>query len=230
MHEHFFLLYAILLASILNSLRAKTGRGFLLIATSQESISDLRGGDHFAQGGLTMQHRYEPHPRWKVFYDISYWDWKWDEIKPLAKTGLDAFAVTGVVYEFTQMWARLERGQPIELPVSEVPIAFTVEVYHVEAEENEVVATERLRPGHTPGCDSSSPGRSGITDGPSVSSRLHDAQVGPADANKTSREADDTCGGSTLASPDRYAYRDHDGEDSICVPNNGPQRYQSGHP
>jgi len=81
-----------------------------------------------------MRHRYTPKPTWKAFYAISYFDCDWNEIPSLGATGLDAFAVTGKVYEFTRMWSQLEMGQPVEIASDNIPVAFTIEKYHVEKE------------------------------------------------------------------------------------------------
>jgi len=177
-----------------------------------------------------MRHRYVPRPTWKVFYGISYYDCDWNEVKLMAKTGLDVFAVTEAVYEFTLMWAQLERGLPVEIPGSNVPIALTIEVYHVESQENEVVATERLRPGHTPGCDSRTPGRSGSGDDVSGPLGLHDAPMGRQDVNAASSEVNNPGGGGALACPDRHADRDYHGSDCLFVAHNRACRLQSGHP
>jgi hypothetical protein len=167
---------------------------------------------------------------WKVFYVISYYDCDWNEIKLMAKTGLDAFAVMGAVCEFTHLWARLERGQPVEIPGSNVPIAFTIEVYHVESQENEVVAAERLCPGHTPGCDSSASERSGSGDDVSGLVGVYDAEIRRQDADKAGSQVDHQSGGGALDRGDRHANGDNPGTDSVCLTNDSACGLQSSNP
>lgn len=166
-----------------------------------------------------MRHRFEPKPIWKVWYGISYYDCNWDEIKALAENGLDAFAVTGRVYAFTRMWTELERGRGVELPCSDLPIAFTIEAYHVSDEEETKKTDRCLCAGHTPGCRACTPGRPGSEDGTSGVDNVHDAPVGRQDANPPSREDHNPSGRSSLAGADRHADRDNYGEDCELVPN-----------
>jgi len=177
-----------------------------------------------------MRHRYVPRPTWKVFYGISYYDCDWNEIKLMSLTGLDAFHVTGAVYAFTQLWARLERGEPVEIPGSNVPIAFTIEVYHVESQENKVAAAERLCPGHPTGRDSSSPGRSGGGDAIPGIVGVHDAEIRRQDADAAGSPVDHQSGGGTLDSDDRHANGDNPGTDRVCVTHDRACRLKSSHP
>lgn len=177
-----------------------------------------------------MQHRYVPKPTWKCWYAISYYDFNWNEIEPLAKSGLDAFGVTGAVYEFTQLWNRLERGQAVQLPDDRVPIAFTIEVYHVEGEKEREVERKRLCAGYPEGRDCRAPRRSGRTDDVSEPNAVHDASVGQPDVDAPGRQVDDTSGGGALAGSAGHADRDYHGSDCLFVAHDRACRPQSGHP
>jgi len=177
-----------------------------------------------------MRHRYVPKPKWKVWYAISYWDFNWNEIEPLGKSGLDAFGVTGRVYEFTQLWARLESGLPVELPDDRVPIAFTIEVYHVETETEGQTKSKRLCAGHPEGRDCRTPDRPRGGDGSAVPPLLHDAGLGQSDADKASGKADDSSRGSALEGSARHADGDYHRPDCVLVAHNGSCRLESGDP
>jgi len=166
-----------------------------------------------------MRHRYVPKPTWKVWYAISYFDCTWNDIPQLAARSLDAFAVTGKVYEFTQMWARLERGQPIELPTDQIPIAFTVEVYHVEEEDQREDERQRIRSGYSERRHSSTVGRSGSSDEPAITTPVHDASVGQPDPLAPSRQADNPGGRRPLEGAVGHADGDYHRSDCISLVN-----------